>query len=136
MKKVFTVLAGLALMGLTQAPALAANDLLDSVAKGCEKEIKSNCSKVTPGEGRVLACIYAYNDKLSNQCEQALYDAAVQLERAVQALVYIANECDADIQKLCADIRPGDGRIAACLNKNAATVSKRCNQALEQVQAK
>ncbi len=134
MKKMIVMFGGLSLFAMSAS--VAAEDLVDSVAKGCEKELKTYCSKVTPGEGRVLACIYAHNDKLSNQCEYALYDAAVQLERAVQALVYVVNECEADITKHCTNIKPGEGRIAACLDKNKSKVSKRCNQAIKDVTAK
>ncbi len=38
---------------------------------------------------------------MSNRCEYALYDAAAQLERAVAALTYVANECNDDLEKYC-----------------------------------
>src|SRR5512135_1880627 len=91
--------------------ASAQQSLVDSVVKGCEKELKTFCKDVTPGEGRVLACLYAFEDKLSGQCEYALYDAAVQLERVVNALAYAANECRDDLTKYCSDIKPGEGRV-------------------------
>lgn len=71
--------------------AAAEQDLLQSVADGCKAEIDTYCSKVTPGQGRVLACLYAHGDKLSAKCEYALYDAAAQLQRAVAALGYVAS---------------------------------------------
>lgn len=86
-----------------------------------------------PGEGRILACLYAYGDKLSGRCEYALYDAAVQLERAVAALTYAANECRNDLEKFCANIQPGQGRLAACLGKNDEKMSGRCKHALRDV---
>ncbi len=63
---------------LHSGSAGAAETLIDTVAKGCEKELKEFCAKVTPGEGRVLACLYAYQDKLSGRCEYALYDAGAR----------------------------------------------------------
>jgi len=116
--------------------AVAAEDLVEIVAKGCEKELTSFCSQVTPGEGRRLACLYAHNDKLSGQCEYALYDAAVQLERFVAALAYVANECDEDLDKFCSGVVSGEGRLLKCLDDNAAKVSARCTQALKDVGAK
>ena len=77
----------------------ATGNLIESVANGCEKELTTYCSSVTPGDGRILACLYAHSDKLSGQCEYALYDAAVQLERFIAKLSYVANECDADLDK-------------------------------------
>lgn len=96
--------------------------------KGCQKEIETYCAQVTPGQGRGLACLYAHGDKLSGRCEYALYDAAAQLERAVAALTYVANECDADIDKHCASVELGEGRLAECLV--SSETSKRCTAAL------
>jgi hypothetical protein len=111
--------------------ASAQQMLIDSVVKGCDKELKTYCKEVTPGEGRILACLYAFSDKLSGQCEYALYDAAAQLERAVNALAYAANECGDDLDKYCANIQPGQGRLLQCIEKNNEKVSKRCKQALK-----
>jgi len=130
MKQILMVLFGMFVLALVLAlPAYAAGDLIEQVAKGCDKEITTYCKGVTPGEGRVLACLYAYEDKLSGKCEYALYDAAVQLERVVNALAYTANECGKDLDAYCANIQPGQGRLLDCLNKNE--ISKRCTQALK-----
>jgi hypothetical protein len=122
-------------------PSLAAQDPAMSVAEsvimtfteGCEKELNTYCKDVTPGEGRLIACIYAHEDKLSGQCEYALYDSAVQLERAVSALSYVINECSADIDTNCAGVEAGEGRIMECLEKNEDKVSGRCKGALKAV---
>jgi cysteine rich repeat protein len=111
--------------------ASAQQALIQSVTKGCEKELKTFCKDVTPGEGRVLACLYAHEDKLSGKCEYALYDAAVQLERAVNALAYVANECGDDLKANCSGIKPGEGRLLQCIEKNDAKISKRCKDALK-----
>lgn len=118
------------------APGWAAENLVDTVKNGCASELESYCAKVTPGEGRVLACLYAYGDKLSGRCEYALYDAAAQLDRVVAALTYVANECDEDIDKHCAKVEAGEGRIAACLKENRSKISKRCSEAMAEVGVK
>lgn len=119
---------------ITLAPALAAQDeLVAEVQKGCKTELSTYCSRVHPGKGRLLACLYAYSDKLSGQCEYALYDASVQLERAVNALAYVANECDADLEKFCANDTGPDGDPVKCLEKNAKRIAPRCAQALKDV---
>jgi hypothetical protein len=109
----------------------AQQGLVDSVVKGCDKELKTFCKDVKPGEGRGLACLYAFSDKLSGQCEYALYDAAVQLERVINALAYTANECRDDLRTYCADIKPGEGRLLQCIEKNDAKITKRCKQAMK-----
>ena len=115
------------------ASVYAGESIVESVKRGCNKEIKSYCKRVTPGEGRVLACLYAHSDRLSGQCEYALYDAAAQLERAVAALTYVANECDDDLRRHCSSVAVGEGRLLACLDRNASRLQKRCNQALRDV---
>jgi hypothetical protein len=90
------------------------------------------CAQVTPGEGRVLACLYSFWDKLSDQCDTALYDAAGQLQRAVATLRYVHGECWDDLKTYCANIKPGEGRLLQCLEKNETKVSRQCKQALRE----
>jgi hypothetical protein len=114
-----------------KGPAKAmAQELVETVATGCEKELAAYCKDVTPGEGRILACLYAHEDKLSGQCEYALFDAAAQLERAVATLAYLVNECGDDLEKYCVDVPAGEGRLLDCLDQNEKKVSRRCKQAL------
>ncbi len=126
----------LSLLFLVAMPVAAERDLVKSVAQGCKAELETYCKDVTPGDGRILACLYAYGDKLSGQCEYALYDAAVQLERAVAALAYVANECADDLDQYCSDVAMGQGRLLKCLEKSDKKVSQRCKQALKDVGAK
>ena len=111
MKRMMIFFVALAILPLGITSATAGQSLVETVANGCKVELEKYCSQVTPGQGRVLACLYAHEDKLSAKCEYALYDAAVQLERAVAALSYVANECDADLEKYCGSIAPGEGRL-------------------------
>ncbi|MEZ4598366.1 MAG: cysteine rich repeat-containing protein [Syntrophotaleaceae bacterium] len=106
---------------------------LETAIEGCEEELSTYCKNVTPGEGRLLACLYAYQDKLSPRCEYSLYDSAAQLDRALNALTYVAQECGDDLQKYCADTDPGEGRLRDCLKRNEAKVSERCKTALKDV---
>ncbi len=133
MKTLIALGATLGLVILSTHGTWALEKIVKSVAEGCNKEIRTYCSNVTPGEGRVLACLFSHQDKLSGRCEYALYDAAVQLERAVAALTYVANECDADLETYCANIRPGEGRLVQCLKKNEKKLNQRCTQAIKDV---
>jgi Cysteine rich repeat len=126
-------LAAAVVLLLSGPIASAQQSLVETVARGCETELKNYCQDVTPGEGRILSCLYAYGDKLSGQCEFALYDAAAQLERFVASLSYVANECDQDIDKYCASVEAGEGRILACLEAQGTKIQGRCTQALEDV---
>ena len=137
MKKMVVVSLSLCLVVLLGGLALAEEKgPVEIVADGCKKDIETYCKNVTPGEGRVLACLFAYEDKLSNRCEYALYDAAAQLERAITALTYLASECKADLKAYCSDVKPGEGRLINCIDKNMEKVSKRCKQAIKDVSKK
>jgi hypothetical protein len=120
-------------------PAFAAEDplkkglqgALDTFSAGCQQELTTFCKDVTPGEGRILACLYAFQDKLTPRCEYALYDSVGQLDRTLTNLSYVVGECRDDLEKNCADIKPGEGRLLDCLKKNESKVSSRCNSALK-----
>ena len=50
------------------------------------------------------------------------------------------NPCKADIQKLCGDVQPGQGRIQACLKQHKDEISQECKDriaaAVEKIQEK
>jgi hypothetical protein len=123
----------LSIVFLSAMPALAGQDLVQTVADGCKAELESYCKDVTPGDGRILACLYSHQDKLSGKCEYALFDAAVQLERAIAALTYVVNECAADLDQHCSNVAVGEGRLLECIEKNDKKVSSRCKDALKEV---
>ena len=133
MRRSGAVLLILGAIVLLVSPVMAQQSLVQTVADGCKEEIQKYCSNVTPGEGRVLACLMAYQDKLSGRCEYALYDAAAQLERAVNALAYVVNECSSDLKQFCSSVAAGEGRLQQCIQKNEAQVSARCKQARKDV---
>ena len=114
-------------------PVAAEQNLVQTVADGCKAELEKYCKDVTPGEGRILACLFAHQDKLSGKCEYALYDAAVQLERAVAALSYVINECADDLDQFCSGVEAGKERLLKCIEKNDKKVSSRCKEALKEV---
>ena len=120
------------LLGATVA--FGAEDIIESARISCQKDIDTYCKDVTRGEGRILQCLSAHQDKISGRCTYAVDDAALQLERVGRAIKYVADECKADLLKHCGDIPVGDGRIAQCLKKNDATLSSDCKQSLKDTQ--
>lgn len=106
---------------------------LDTFAEGCQTELTTFCKDVTPGEGRILACLYAFGDKVSPRCEYALYDSMAQLNRTLTNLSYAINECSDDLEAYCAEVKVGEGHLLDCLNKNEGKVSSRCVTALKDV---
>ncbi len=129
--RIIVLLAVSALFGF--AGNASAQDIVSDVQRGCGAEIEKYCSQFSMGEGRLLACFYAHEDKLSGQCEYTLYTAAAELEHAVSALNYVAGQCQDDIIAHCAEVQLGEGRILSCLKSNADSVSEECKVAVAEV---
>jgi hypothetical protein len=132
MRNTITVLAVLGLLLLAGGATLAAENPIDAVKKACNTELTTFCKGVKPGDGRVLACLYAFEDQVSDKCTYAVYNAAAELEQAVNALKFAATQCKDDLLKYCGDVQVGEGRGLACLEKNEKTVSQACKDALKQ----
>jgi hypothetical protein len=101
----------------------------------CAKDIKKYCSNVTPGEGRLIYCMQAYEDKISPKCAFELEDAATSVLTTADALKDALMACKAEITGVCGKIQPGQGRIAACLLANKSTASIGCVEAIKKIEA-
>jgi len=110
--------------------ALAQDSLIEHLINACESDIQNYCSQVTPGNGRMLHCMAAHEDKISGQCEYAFYQAATLLEQLSIAVNYLAQECQTEIQTLCNDVAVGEGRILACLAEHDEEVGDGCRKAV------
>ena len=130
-RNVLVVLVAVLLLGVTGA--WAQDSIVDNVMAACEVEIETYCSQVTPGEGRLLACFYAFEDKLSGSCQWALYQAAADLEDFAAAVTHVATECHDDLLNFCADVELGEGRVGTCLLEHKAEVTDTCRQAMDDV---
>jgi len=117
----------------TQEAQPAQEDPIQNAIDACTPEIEAYCSQVTPGGGRLLACFYAHEDKLSGRCNWALYEGAAALEQFASAVTHVANACWDDIVEHCADVEMGEGRVASCLLENKADVSDGCREAIDYV---
>ena len=102
--------------------------LEEFIIEGCKDEITSYCKDVTLGQQRILACIYAHNDKLSGKCDYDLYGAAGELEKTAAVLSYVINECAGDLNQFYQDVGVGNGQHLKCLEQNDAKVSSACKE--------
>jgi Cysteine rich repeat len=111
------------------------NARVTKVESACAKDIKKYCSTVTPGEGRMIYCMQAHEDKISSKCAFELEDAATAIQTAAEALKVGVIACKAEINGVCGKIKPGEGRIATCLLENKSTASAGCVEAIAKVQS-
>jgi len=129
MKKTYVWLATAMVLAVT--PTVFAQDtLVEHLITECESDINNYCDQVTPGNGRLLHCMAAHEDKISGQCNYALYQAASLLEQLSAAVSYVAQECQTEIQTLCSETMPGEGRILVCLDRQQEEVGAECKTAI------
>ena len=111
---------------------LAQESIIDHLVNACESDIQNYCSQVTPGNGRLVHCMAAHEDKISGQCVYAFYQTASLLEQLSVAIAYLAQECETEIETLCSDVEIGEGRLLACLDENEEAVGESCKTAISE----
>ena len=148
MKRIIRLLAEIALLplGVTiSSIAYAQTDMMNAILErltadiqkletSCGEDIKKYCSTVTPGDGRILHCMQAHEDKISPRCEYDLNEVALHAHTTTDRLKEAVNACRGDIDKFCAKTQPGQGRVAACLAANRTSVSQNCVEAIQKFQ--
>ena len=66
------LLATIAVLGVFHVTTAAAQSIPPAVEAACNADYKKLCSGVTPGGGRILACMKEKNSQLSAGCRTAL----------------------------------------------------------------
>jgi Cysteine rich repeat len=150
MKSIIYLLATLGVLSLLAIMSVGSASAQTDVAKAiqeklateaaklensCADDIKKYCGDVTPGEGRMIYCMQAHEDKISSKCAFDLEEAATDVQLSVDNLKDAITACHAEITGVCGKILPGQGRIAACLIANKSTASKSCVDALVKIEA-
>ncbi|MBR1148148.1 cysteine rich repeat-containing protein [Bradyrhizobium sp. AUGA SZCCT0431] len=108
---------------------------VSKLESACAKDIKKYCRTVTPGEGRMIYCMQAHEDKISPKCAFELGDAAASVQITADVLKDGVIACKAEIAGVCGKIVPGQGRIATCLLENKSTASSGCAEAIKKIEA-
>jgi hypothetical protein len=95
--------------------------------KPCQADAKKLCPGVKPdGHGALLACLEGKADQVSAACKD-------EVKAKVEAM---ANACKSDIEKFCAGVEKGQGRILQCLKTNASGLSDSCKAFWSKAKAK
>ena len=97
-----------------------------SVFEVCLGDIKSHCASVLPGDGRLYACLYAHEEKISEACDEATADVADQLDLLFELVGYTKFQCRADIKKHCSGVEMGGGQIISCLQGKSGLLTGDC----------
>jgi hypothetical protein len=93
------------------------------IKEACQSDAEKFCKGIKPGEGRIAACLMAHERELAPACQKLV-------ERVETAAREVREACQPDAEKLCQGIRPGGGRILACLKSHEAELSGPCKAVL------
>ncbi len=114
MIRVFVVTAVICFLVLLGGLSVNATD-----TRPCADDVGKFCKDVTPGGGRIAACLKEHDKDLSPACKARSHE---MMKRAKE----IHKACADDIDKYCADVKPGKGTMAKCLRENNAQLSPEC----------
>jgi len=141
MIKTFSILvfASIFMSGMAQAEGEKLKEKLSkgtitltAQVKGCDDDAKKYCPGLKPGSQNAFMCMMAYEAKLSKECRLGIQEAAMAMKMGAAAIEYSVRACEADADKHCLNVQPGDGKIVACLRKNEKKVSEQCVTALKE----
>ena len=118
-------------------PAMAAGPVERAIV-ACEYELTHFCATVTPGEGRLMMCLGAYEDKISLGCGIAVYEAAVAIDVLASVIAAVGTACGQEIVDHCATaigdndfvVEAGQGQVVQCLASNQSSLGESCNAVL------
>jgi predicted secreted protein len=96
---------------------------MQQLRTACNDELRNFCSTVTPGEGRLLLCMQAHEDKIGRQCELSLLETSRSIGNAVRRVENFAHTCWQDIQAHCSG---SGGSVAQCMVEKRASLSAPC----------
>jgi hypothetical protein len=92
-------------------------------AKACLSDIKTLCTDVKPGQGRIASCVNDHMKDLSEPCQTLLATTAAA-----------AKTCTADVKQHCADAQRRTEKIS-CLKSALVNLSDQCKSAISQIAA-
>ena len=119
---------------LTAVLCLSGSGSAQAIFASCEKDIAKFCQEVTPGHGRLSACLYAHEDQVSLSCDAAIAETADLIDVLFEQLRFAKQQCGADIAKLCSEVDIGQGRIFSCLYEQKPALSAPCSELVNNVQ--
>jgi sporulation protein YlmC with PRC-barrel domain len=110
------VLDRLAHSGIRDRLAAAA----DRVEDACADDIEELCGGITPGEGRLGACVRANADQLSRRCRLTLFIVSRKIR---QTVADFADECGGSLRAQCA----GAEKFGDCAEQKSESISPACH---------
>ena len=96
----------------------------------CQADIEQFCKDTPTGEGAIRNCLKEHEAELSQPCQEQRQKAAERFQKVVDKA---KETCQADIDKLCKGVEPGEGRVVKCLKGHAEELSPACKIVYDRV---
>lgn len=109
--------------------------LLHGLSSACKDDLATLCAGVEPTDGKALACLQHHRADISvRSCRVAflrLMGFVVEDHRLNPEML---QSCKMDIQKRCAGVVAGEGRMQLCLRTSEADLDPDCRAAVQRVE--
>src|SRR5271167_2973723 len=91
---------------MTQAAEkMNADQMATKLKTACQGDVDKLCSNITPGQGRIAACMDSKSDQLSNECKPVWTSTKADISNRIdKAEVAFRKDCGSDVQKYCQDV--------------------------------
>ena len=108
-------------------PAMTLEQYGEKVKVNCKTDVQNLCSDITPGQGRIAACLDSKQDQLTPDCHTAWISTKAEISKRIdKADVAFRRDCGADVQKFCSTVPSGQGRLLSCLGQHEDGLSNSC----------
>lgn len=94
-----------------------------ALADPCDADAKKYCPVYQGKDPRKLYCLQKVSSQVSYACRK-------EIGKIGGSETEFVAECEADYNRLCAEVVPGEGRIVACLRQHSKEVSFECRKNL------
>lgn len=118
MKFVFSLVFALSL----PFASLAGPGSLEGHDGPCKQDRETLCKDMKGKD--MMKCMHDNKDKVSPACKEHIEKMKEHMKDAREA-------CHADVEKLCADVKPGKGAIMKCLHSKKDQLSSDCRAEME-----
>jgi hypothetical protein len=87
----------------------------------CGEDLQRFCAGTRPGEGRLVECLSSHTRELSAACGNVIATTG-------RGGVKLRADCGEDLQRFCAGVQPGGGRVVECLSSHTRELSAACGK--------
>lgn len=92
----------------------------------CHADVQRLCADAMGKPGGVADCLRSHVDELAPECRSQLQQLSHMRQRAER----FRGACSEDLEKLCSDTKPGQGRLMQCLRAHESELAPACKEAL------